>query len=88
MDESQEHPTTDEAREERMTRLTDELDHEAAETGAPVELRPTGNVEVDAVLDTLAELADRPVDEHVAVFDGAHEALRRTLSDAGRPADG
>ena len=88
MDESQEHPPIDEARKDRMTRLSDELDQEVAESGAPVELRPTGNAEVDAALDSLADLAERPVDEHVAVFDGAHEALRRTLSDAGRPAAG
>lgn len=84
MDESQ-HPPADDARADRMTRLADELDQETAEAGAPVELRPTGNAEVDAVLDTLAGLAERPVDEHVAVFDGAHETLRRTLSNAGRP---
>ena len=88
MDESPEHPPIDEARADRMTRLADELDQELTATGAPVELQPTGNADVDAVLDSLADLAERAVDEHVAVFDGAHEALRRTLSDAGRPAVG
>ena len=30
-------------------------------------------------VDAVAGLADRPVDEHVAVFESAHDELRRTL---------
>ena len=43
----------------------------------------TGHPAVDAVLDSLAGLADAPVDEHVAVFESAHEALRGALANAG-----
>lgn len=50
----------------------------------PARLTPTGNPEVDAVLDTLIGLPDRPVAEHVAVFEQAHESLRRTLAGAGQ----
>jgi hypothetical protein len=46
---------------------------------------------VDEVLRSMERLDARPVDEHVAVFEQAHESLRRTLSegDAGdRPGQG
>jgi hypothetical protein len=39
----------------------------------------TGMAEVDAVLASLDGLADRPVAEHVAVFEQAHDRLRRAL---------
>lgn len=39
----------------------------------------TGNQAVDSVLLEVAGLAGRPVSEHVAVFDRAHEQLRRAL---------
>ena len=35
--------------------------------------------EVDAVLVSVEDLDERPVDEHVAVFEDAHERLRRAL---------
>jgi hypothetical protein len=47
---------------------------------APVEL--TGHESVDAVLRSLDGLSGRPVGEHVAVFEAAHESLRAALSDA------
>jgi hypothetical protein len=67
-------------------------DSVAAETtGAPTDGsgddptgNPTGNHAVDEVLGSLEGLADRPVDEHVAVFERAHDRLRAALSDAGR----
>ena len=43
----------------------------------------TGNVTVDAVLASLEGLEDRPVSEHVEVFEHAHEQLRRALDGAG-----
>ena len=39
----------------------------------------TGVERVDAVVDAVSGLDDRPVDEHVAVFESAHDELRRTL---------
>lgn len=49
-------------------------------TDAPVDLTVrTGNERVDAVLDSLEALDDLPVDEHVAVFERAHEELRGAL---------
>jgi len=54
----------------------------AAEDGSPsAEL--TGNEVVDDVLRSLETLGDRPVEEHVAVFESAHERLRAALADAG-----
>jgi hypothetical protein len=43
----------------------------------------TGNPAVDAVVESLHGLDDTPVDEHVAVFEAAHEALRGALANAG-----
>lgn len=45
----------------------------------------TGNPVVDSVLDSLRELDELPVSEHVAVFEAAHDRLRGALSDAGDP---
>ena len=44
----------------------------------------TGVERVDAVVVKVEGLAQRPVEEHVAVFENAHEQLRRALDD--RPA--
>lgn len=47
----------------------------------------TGHPAVDEVLRSLDDLESRPVDEHVAVFEEAHESLRRALSSAGDDQD-
>lgn len=49
------------------------LSAEPARTGVPA---------VDSVLDSVAALEDRPLEEHVAAFESAHDRLRRSL-DAG-----
>jgi hypothetical protein len=41
----------------------------------------TGLVGVDSVVEDVARLAGQPVEEHVEVFESAHERLRRTLDD-------
>lgn len=47
----------------------------------------TGNPQVDAVLASLEELEGQPVEEHVAVFERAHEQLRAALdAQPSRPA--
>ena len=48
-----------------------------------VEVEGTGSIDVDAVIDSLSGLDDTPVAGHVAVFEQAHESLRRALADAG-----
>jgi hypothetical protein len=48
----------------------------AGQTEDPVR---TGNESVDRVLESLEGLDDAPVDEHVAVFERAHEHLRAAL---------
>jgi hypothetical protein len=50
-----------------------------------VEIEHTGNPVVDSVLDSLRELDQLPVSEHVAVFEAAHDRLRGALADAGDP---
>jgi hypothetical protein len=57
-------------------------EHEDLENEAPAPVA-TGHPAVDEVLRSLDALAGRPVDEHVAAFEEAHESLRRALSDAG-----
>jgi hypothetical protein len=42
----------------------------------------TGNHTVDEVLRSMQGLQDRPVEEHVAVFEAAHEKLRAALAEA------
>ncbi|NUR09958.1 MAG: hypothetical protein HOQ22_16065 [Nocardioidaceae bacterium] len=52
----------------------------------PVEEQPaesTGHPAVDEVVASLDGLGDRPVEEHVAVFESAHDRLRGALADAG-----
>jgi hypothetical protein len=46
---------------------------------------PTGNAAVDAVLESLVGLAERPVSEHAAVFEQAHEQLRAALDAPSGP---
>lgn len=48
----------------------------------------TGHPVVDEVLQSMQGLAQRPVEEHVAIFEAAHEKLRAALTDAGDRPDG
>ena len=41
---------------------------------------PALTAAVSAALQPLEQLQDRPVDEHVAVFDGVHRALQDALA--------
>ena len=45
---------------------------------APEQVR-TGVESVDAVIAAVEELEERPIEEHVGVFETAHEQLRRAL---------
>jgi len=53
-----------------------------ASAGDPVR---TGVASVDAVLDEIAALDGRSVEEHVAVFERAHETLRAALDPGSDP---
>jgi hypothetical protein len=57
-------------------------------TADQAEPTPRGATVVDEVLASLAGLEERPLEEHVAVFESAHERLRDALTDAARPAPG
>ncbi|WP_158296431.1 hypothetical protein [Nocardioides albidus] len=48
------------------------------EVGVPAPT-PTGIDAVDRVLDLVAGLAERPLEEHAGVLEEAHSELRRTL---------
>lgn len=67
--------------EQRRDALLEDTPEEAA-ARAPG-LVETGNPVVDEVIASLEGLDAVPVDEHVALFEQAHEQLRRTLSGAG-----
>jgi hypothetical protein len=56
---------------------------EAFDDGPSEPAAATGHPAVDEVLRSLDALEGRPVDEHVAAFEDAHEQLRRALSSAG-----
>ena len=59
-----------------------------ADAAVEVEVEGTGHADVDAVIGSLSSLDDLPVAEHVAVFERAHESLRRTLVRAGQDGPG
>lgn len=63
-------------RDEKVVETSDELGDETSDDTSD---RSTGIAEVDAVLASLDGLADRPVADHVAVFEQAHDRLRRAL---------
>jgi hypothetical protein len=70
--------------------MTEELPaDEAAQSAdaAPVEVERvrTGVQRVDEVIAAVEELEQRPIEEHVGVFETAHEQLRRAL-DSEAPA--
>lgn len=54
-----------------------------AEAPTATETSATGDALVDEVLADLETLDRRPVSEHVAAFESAHERLRSALTDAG-----
>jgi hypothetical protein len=56
--------------------------YERAPMAEPASMELTGNDAVDGVLRSLEGLEDRPVEEHVAVFETAHETLRAALAEA------
>lgn len=57
-------------------------------SAAAQEVELTGHEAVDGVLHSLDGLADKPVGDHVAVFEQAHETLRAALTDAATRPDG
>lgn len=60
---------------------------QTGQTGQTEAEELTGHPLVDEVLETMRGLQDRPVEEHVAIFEAAHEKLRATLTDAGERTD-
>jgi hypothetical protein len=71
--------------EDPEIRGADETGPEAGDEAAPVERVRTGVDGVDAVITAVEDLEERPIEEHVGVFEQAHEQLRRALD--GQPAD-
>jgi hypothetical protein len=59
---------------------------EEPESRPPERVR-TGVDRVDEVIRAVEELEDRPIEEHVGVFESAQVQLRRALDDPGDPAE-
>ena len=55
---------------------------------ADQDVAPTGHDGVDRVVASLDGLDERPMSEHVAVFEAAHDTLRSALADAGNDSSG
>jgi hypothetical protein len=55
---------------------------EEPEPAAPERVR-TGSERVDEVIRAVEELEERPIEEHVGVFESAQVQLRRALDDPG-----
>lgn len=83
VDVPEEEPAVDAAGIDPAAEAAVEVDDGAAyETGPARAVEPTGHPAVDEVLRSLDELDGRPVDEHVAIFEQAHDRLRQALSGA------
>ena len=63
--------------------MHEEYDVDAPENPAADRPEPTGQAEVDEVVDEVAGLDETPLEEHVAVFERAHARLRGTLDTRG-----
>ncbi|WP_193608043.1 hypothetical protein [Nocardioides lijunqiniae] len=59
----------------------DDLGEPASDPVPDEERVRTGEERVDSVVAAIEQLRDRPVDEHVAAFEQAHDELRRALDD-------
>lgn len=57
--------------------MHDDVQHVTAGSAAP----STGDDAVDQALTRLVDLGDRPVRDHVVVFDAVHTALQDRLAD-------
>jgi hypothetical protein len=80
--------TSDEGTSGQDESARDQDEHPGPDLSAVADtpsVQHTGNPVVDSVLDSLRELDELPVSEHVAVFEAAHDRLRGALSDAGDP---
>jgi hypothetical protein len=59
--------------------VADESAEQDGPDGTASEHVRTGVQDVDAVITAVEELEERPIEEHVGVFETAHEQLRRAL---------
>lgn len=71
-----------------MTVVRERAEAETVRMAVP-EIEQTGHVDVDAALDRLRELGERPTGAHPDLYDGVHQRLQEVLAhidhqDAGR----
>jgi hypothetical protein len=65
---------------------TEQSGDDEPEPGTPERVR-TGADRVDDVIRAVEELEERPIEEHVGVFESAQVQLRRALDDPGHGED-
>lgn len=56
--------------------MTEDTEFDGQDASEPVR---TGVDSVDQVITAVGELGERPIEEHVGVFETAHDQLRRAL---------
>lgn len=64
--------------------MTEELHDAATASGTSASVPATADPAIDEALAAVEALEDRPTDEHLAVFERAHEQLRRALDTSTR----
>lgn len=69
-----------------LGRMSEHADHVESEPVAGESVH-TGVPAVDAVVEAVAALGDRPLSEHVEVFEAAHRDLRSALDSPAAPHD-
>jgi hypothetical protein len=67
--------------------LSPEPDEESAPAPPEPQRVRTGIEHVDEVITAIEQLEERPLEEHVGVFETAHAELRRALDDTDRPSE-
>lgn len=68
---------------DRAGAVAEDAEGQRPEPGLGAGPESTGHPAVDNALRSLEHLDGRPVDEHVALFEAAHETLRAALAEAG-----
>lgn len=69
--------------EQRDIPASEPTEQTAEQAAQPIE--PAADPRIDAVLGSLDDLDEDEVATHVAVFERAHDTLRRVLDGAGQP---
>jgi broad specificity phosphatase PhoE len=59
------------------------VDQQSPTPRIEVDVEPTGDADVDAALERLAEIPERATPEHAEVYEDVHRRLQAALADLG-----